>query len=120
MGLIEDVYEIKNAMDIAIGFKQVQAKMVGTTNPRFGFMLGEIGNLSLENMMLHFNRGWHSSYLTSFQIKENLLTVFTRNSEYNFEILDKEFLSWYPNGVEYKLSERDIEVMEEYIIGVRI
>ena len=120
MGLIEDIYEIKNAMDIAIGFKQVQAKMVGTSNPRFGYMLGEVGNLSLENMMLYFNRGWHSSYLTSFKIEGNTLTVFTRNSEYAFEILDKEFLSWYPNGVEYKLSERDIEVMEEYITGVRI
>jgi len=119
MGLIEDVFEIKNAMDIAIGFKGIKAKMVSTSNPRFSYMLGEIRNLSLENMMLHSGT-WHSSYLTSFQIEGNLLTVFTRNSEYNFEILDEEFLSWYPKGVEYKLSERDIEVMEEYIIGVRI
>jgi hypothetical protein len=66
-----------------------KCKMLGTTNSRFEDMCGTIepSFFSDKNLVFWFGN-LHTSYVTECKIKEHIITIKTRNSEYTFELLD--------------------------------
>ena len=66
-----------------------KCKMLRTTNKRFEYKCGTIKeSMFSENKNIFWFGNLHTSYVTECTIKENTMTIKTRNSEYTFELLD--------------------------------
>ena len=85
-----------------------RCKMLGTTNKRFEYKCGTIEeSMFSENKNIFWFGNLHTSYVTECTIKENTMTIKTRNSEYTFELLEgTEF-------EEFKRSTDEIKELEE-------
>ena len=83
-------------------------KMLETTNSRFGYMCGniELCEFSRDKNIFWFGN-LHTSYVTECTIKENTMTIKTRNSKYTFELLDGSTFE------EFKRSTDEIKELEE-------
>ena len=85
-----------------------KVKMLGTTNKRFEYKCGTIEeSMFSENKNIFWFGNLHTSYVTECAIKENTMTIKTRNSEYTFELLDGS------NFEEFKRSTDEIKELEE-------
>lgn len=85
-----------------------RCKMLGTTNKRFEYKCGTIEeSMFSENKNIFWFGNLHTSYVTECTIKENTMTIKTRNSEYTFELLDGSTFE------EFKRSTDEIKELEE-------
>ena len=85
-----------------------RCKMLGTTNKRFEYKCGTIEeSMFSENKNIFWFGNLHTSYVTECTIKENTMTIKTRNSEYTFELLDGS------NFEEFKRSTDEIKELEK-------
>lgn len=92
----------------------MKAKLVSTTNNRFNNIIGMTGELSIETVFyFRFDRGlndyFHSSYIVETKQEDFLLTFYTRNSMYVFELQNEETVE------PFKMSEEDLKEKEEKI-----
>ena len=84
-----------------------RCKMLGTTNKRFEYKCGTIepSFFSDKNLVFWFGN-LHTSYVTECTIKENIMIIKTRNSEYTFELLDGTTFE------EFKRTQEEIDELE--------
>lgn len=113
----EKLLEIKERFEVEVSFKDVEARFVKTSNPRFRYYQGTTNRFSLENMMAFFG-SFHSSYIVQVYLEGNMMTITTRNSTYVFEILDGEMLGWFEDGVLFELGDKEIVIIEDWLNGV--
>ena len=84
-----------------------RCKMLRTTNKRFEYKCGTIKeSMFSENKNIFWFGNLHTSYVTECTIKENTMTIKTRNSEYTFELLDGS------NFEEFKRTQEEIDELE--------
>ena len=113
----EKLKEIQERFETAVSFKNVEARFVKTSNPRFKYYEGDISPyFKLENMMAFFGT-FHSSYIVQVYLEDTMMTITTRNSTYVFEILETELLEWFENGVLFELGDKEIRLIEEWLKG---
>lgn len=113
----EKLKEIQERFETAVAFKNVEARLVKTSNPRFKYYEDNISPyFRLENMMAFFGT-FRSSYIVQVYLEGSMMTVTTRNSTYVFEILDAELLEWFEDGVLFELGDKEIELIEEWLKG---
>lgn len=87
--------------------KMNKVKMLGTTNKRFEYKCGTIEeSMFSENKNIFWFGDLHTSYVTECIIKENTMTIKTRNSEYIFELLDGSTFE------EFKRTQEEIDELE--------
>ena len=85
-----------------------RCKMLRTTNKRFEYKCGTIEeSMFSENKNIFWFGNLHTSYVTECTIKENTMTIKTRNSEYTFELLDGSTFE------EFKRTPEEIKELEE-------
>ena len=85
-----------------------KCKMLRTTNKRFEYKCGTIEeSMFSENKNIFWFGNLHTSYVTECTIKENTMTIKTRNSVYTFELLDGTTFE------EFKRSTEEIKNLEE-------
>lgn len=113
----EKLKEIEERFETAVSFKNTEARFVKTSNPRFKYFEGQISPyFKLENLVAFFGT-FHSSYTVQVYLDGNMMTITTRNSTYVFEILEVELLEWFEDGVLFEMSDKEIEIMEEWLRG---
>ena len=84
-----------------------RCKMLRTTNKRFEYKCATIGeSMFSENKNIFWFGNLHTSYVTECTIKENTMTIKTRNSEYTFELLDGSTFE------EFKRTQEEIDELE--------
>lgn len=85
-----------------------KCKMLRTTNKRFEDICGTIEpSIFSDNKRIFLFGNFHTSYVTECTIKENTMTIKTRNSEYTFELLDGSTFE------EFKRTQEEIKELEE-------
>ena len=94
----------------------ISAKMVSTTNQRFKYLVGLEGGLQLVGMIGYFTyNNFHTSFIKKVIMLDNVLTLVTRNSMYQFEISDFEFIDMYGSGILFELSDNELSEIEDFI-----
>ena len=84
-----------------------KCKMLGTTNSRFVDICGTIEHsIFSDDAKIFWFGNLHTSYVTECKIRENIMTIKTRNSEYTFELLDGTKFE------EFKRTPKEIKEME--------
>lgn len=85
-----------------------KCKMLGTTNSRFEDRCGTIEpSIFSDGNRIFWFGDLHTSYVTVCKIRENIMTIKTRNSEYTFELLDGTTFE------EFKRSTDEIKELED-------
>ena len=114
----DKVKSIIDKFDAQVGFNNIQAKLILTTNERYKKYEMSIADLSLKNMMAFFDiNSFHTSYIIQVYLERNELIITTRNSTYIFEIQDEELLEWFEDGILFELGDKDIKIIEKYLEG---
>lgn len=94
----------------------ISAKLLSTTNTRFEYLVGLEGGLQLVGMCGYFScNNFHTSFIKTVIIENNILTLVTRNSMYQFEILDSGFVDMYGCGILFNLSDNELSEIEDFI-----
>ncbi len=85
-----------------------KCKMLGTTNSRFEDRCGTIEpSIFSDGNKIFWFGNLHTSYVTECEIRETIMTIKTRNSEYTFELLDGTTFE------EFKRTPKEIKEMEK-------
>lgn len=85
-----------------------KVKMISTTNPIFQYLCTtiDLSKFTQDNRIFRFGN-FHTSYIKECTIKDSIMTLRTRNSEYTFELLDGT------SYTEFKRTPEEILEMEK-------
>ena len=100
-----------------VSFRDVKAKFLTTTNERFAYYEGSESRLDLIPLQCYFGN-FHTSYITKITVIGNTLIINTRNSRYEFEILEYNIIKELGQGLIFELSDVEIEYIEATLTSV--
>jgi len=116
--MLDKVKSIIDKFDVEVGFNNIQARCISTTNEKYKKYEGMPTKLTLVSMMAFFDiNSFHTSYIIQVYLERNELIITTRNSTYIFEIQDEDFLEWFDAGILFELGDNDIKIIEKYLEG---
>lgn len=114
----DKIKSMMDKFDAQVGFNNIQARCISTTNEKYKKLEMSIADLSLKSMMALFDiNSFHTSYIIQVYLERNVMTITTRNSTYIFEIQDEELLEWFEDGILFELGDKDIKIIEKYLEG---
>lgn len=114
----DKIKSILDKFDAQVGFNNIQARLISTTNERYKKYEEIPTKLTLVSMMAFLDiNAFHTSYIIQVYLEINELIITTRNATYIFEIQDEELLEWFDDGILFELGDKDIKIIEKYLEG---
>lgn len=94
-------------------FNNKRAKYIKSTNKNFSYLEEKEGKIFFDNIVLNFDYSlqkiFHTSYIKKISIKNNKLIAETRNSIYEFELIEPI------EDYEYEREKEETKEMEEVL-----
>ena len=103
-----------------ISFKEIKAKMLGTTNNKFTYLVSQEGNLNLIGLIAYFGGSFRTSYIKRIELEGNVMVINTRNSTYRFKLLEEDLVEELGQGVLFSLTLAELNFIEGEIARMKL